>query len=40
MHFIVLGKSLEHHSLNDIEAGRDEDKALLGHMMVVAAQVA
>jgi len=38
-HFIVLGKTLTRHSLVDIEDS-EEDKAMLGHMMVIAARVA
>jgi histidine triad (HIT) family protein len=40
VHFIVLAKSLRHHSMTDVDFESEEDKAMLGHMMVVATQVA
>lgn len=40
IHFIVLAKSLQHHSMADVDADSEQDEALLGHMMVVAAQLA
>ena len=39
-HFIVLAKTLERHSLIDVSEENESDRAMLGHMMVVAAQVA
>ena len=37
VHFIVLAKTLEIHSMVDVS---ERDEAMLGHMLVVAAQVA
>ena len=40
IHFIVLAKSLQHHSMVDVDTETEQDEAMLGHMMVVAAQLA
>ena len=39
-HIVVLAKTLSITALNQIDHESEEHKALLGHMMVVAAQVA
>jgi len=36
----VLAKTLERHSLIDVDENSEADKAMLGHMMIVAARVA
>ena len=36
IHFIVLAKSLQHHSMVDVDTETEQDEAMLGHMMVVA----